>query len=196
MQILTNFSPELFSTMTKSWHSESQLSVHPFKFILCKTISSSCSHYYLFKHPPRFCNIVKYILLALPEVPISRDFSKPLIKMTKVSSSCLFKKCVSYMVLTKALIKLYSKCLHSTSVSFLPFRIKFPTLNCNNGENKSVGAFRSASWQTIFLSLPVIFILKLQNPEPHSLLSLIFSSSQWRASSWSDFLLGPLFLLF
>lgn len=82
------------------------------------------------------------------------------------------------MVLTKALIKLYSKCLYSTFVSFLLFRIKFPTLNCNNGENKSVGAFRSASWQIIFLSMPVIFILKLQNPEFYSLLLLMFSSFQ------------------
>lgn len=82
------------------------------------------------------------------------------------------------MVLTKALIKLYSKCLLSTFISFLPFRIKFPTLNCNIGENKSAGAFRYASWQTIFLSIPVIFLLKLQNPEPQSLLFLMFSSSQ------------------
>lgn len=82
------------------------------------------------------------------------------------------------MILTKAHIKLYSKCLYSTFVSFLLFRIKFPTLNCNNGENKSVGAFRSASWQTIFLSMPVVFILELQNTELYSLMLLIFFSFQ------------------
>lgn len=82
------------------------------------------------------------------------------------------------MVLTKALIKLYSKCLYSKFVSFLLFRIEFPALNYNNGENKSVGSLRSASWQTIFLSMPVKFILKLQNPELYSPLFMIFSSFQ------------------
>jgi hypothetical protein len=47
----------------------------------------------------------------------------------------------------------------------LLFRIKPPTLNCNNGGNESVSTFRSVEWLAVLLNLPAVFILKLHTPE-------------------------------